>query len=243
MDLLGKALLDYYQGKAPKALWSHGSLGDEEEVPVSYFFRAHHQMPPLEQMALEHCRGKVLDIGCGAGSHSLYLQEQGMACLGLDHSPMAIEVARLRGVKETACENILDFRVGDFDTLLLLMNGIGIAGDLEGLRALLKHLAGLLRPGGQILLDSTDIIYMFEADEDGGVWIPGGVSYYGEVTYQWSYGKKQGESFPWLFLDFRTLEEEAALVGLEAELLETGAHFDYLARLRPGAYHGGRETV
>lgn len=239
MDLLGKALMDYYRGQAPEALWSHGSLGDDEEVPVSYFFRGHPQMPPLEQKALEHCRGKVLDIGCGAGSHSLYLQEQGLACLGLDHSPLAIDVARQRGVHETVCENILDFRVGNFDTLLLLMNGIGIAGDLAGLRALLKHLAGLLRPGGQILLDSTDIIYMFEADEDGGVWVPGSVSYYGEVTYRWSYGKHEGESFPWLFVDFRTLEEEAALAGLETELLETGAHFDYLARLSRPAYENG----
>lgn len=231
MDLLGKALMDYYRGESREALWSHGSLGDDQEVPVSYFFRGYQQMPPLEQKALEHCRGKVLDIGCGAGSHSLYLQEQGLACLGLDYSPGAIEVARLRGVQETACENILDFGVGDFDTLLLLMNGVGLAGDLEGLRALLQHLSGLLRPGGQVLLDSTDIIYMFEADADGGVWVPGDVSYYGEVAYRWSYGKQQGEAFPWLFVDFRTLAETAALAGLEAELLETGAHFDYLARL------------
>ena len=228
MDLLGKAIGDYYLGKTGAKLRSLSSLGTSEEVPVAHFFRGFPQMPFPEQKALEYCRGSVLDIGCGAGSHCLYLQEQGFEPLGLDRSCRAAGVAAQRGVRNTVCADIMEYRVGEFDTLLLLMNGIGIAGDLEGLGRLLSHLAGLLRPGGQILLDSSDLIYLFEEDEDGGVW---DVAYYGEVTYRWELGGQQGEPFPWLFVDFATLSAEAGALGFQARLLETGPHYDYLARL------------
>ncbi len=224
-------MCDFYRTKAPLKLVSHSSLGTADEVPVSYFFRDFEQMPALEQSALQHCRGSILDIGCGAGSHSLYLQRQGMEVTGLDESPKALEVAAKRGLGRTVCSDILEYKVGNYDTLLLLMNGIGIAGTLQGLEGLLVHLAGLLKPGGQILLDSSDLIYLFEADEDGGVWVPGDVAYYGEVTYQWEYEGKKGAPFSWLFIDSGTLRTEAEQLGFEMELLEVGPHYDYLARL------------
>ncbi len=235
-DLLGKALWDYYHGRQQGALWCHSSLPTSEEVAPGYFFRGFDQMPALEQKALGLCRGKVLDIGCGAGSHSLHLQERRLPVTGLDHSGKAIRIAELRGLERPVCRNVYDLEVGDFDTLLLLMNGAGIAGTLQGLERLLKHLLGLLRPGGQVLMDSSDLIYMFEEDADGGVWVPGEVSYYGEVTYQWEYGGETGEPFPWLFVDFRTLEKVAGPLGYEVELAAEGPHYDYLARLCPKAY-------
>jgi len=236
MDLLGKALKDFYQGNAASQLLSHSSLDAAEEVPIDYFFRDFEQMPKLERIALQNCRGAVLDIGCGAGSHSLYLQDHGIRVMGLDQSARAIEVTRSRGLRQTFCGDILEFEVGKFDTLLLLMNGIGIAGTLEGLKKLLRHLTGLLNPGGQILMDSSDLIYMFETDTDGGVWVPGEVAYYGEVTYKWEYGGLKGNPFRWLFVDSRTLEKEASQLGYHMELLEMGDHYDYLARLTRQAY-------
>jgi SAM-dependent methyltransferase len=190
----------------------------------------------LEKIALQQCRGKVLDIGCGAGSHLLCLQESGLECLGLDLSCDAVEVASRRGVKNVLCKDIFEFEVGNFDTLLLLMNGAGIAGTLEGLRGLLRHLSGLLAPGGQILMDSSDLIYMFEEDADGGVWVPGDVAYYGEVTYRWEYKGQRGAEFPWLFVDFMTLQREAGLLGYQANLVREGPHYDYLTRLSRPAY-------
>ena len=228
--------MDYYGGSPVGELWSHSSLGTSEQVPVAHFFRDFSQMPVLEQTALKLCRGRVLDIGCGAGSHCLYLQEAGLDCTGLDLSRDAIRVASLRGVGKTICEDIHEFGVGNFDTLLLLMNGAGVAGTLEGLRKLLRHLSGLLAPGGQILMDSSNLIYMFEEDDDGGVWVPGHVDYYGEVTYRWEYKGREGAEFPWLFVDFRTLQQEAAQLGYEVALLQEGAHYDYLARLSRPAY-------
>jgi len=228
--------MDYYGEEPVGELWSHSSLGTSEQVPVAHFFRDFGTMPALEKNALELCRGKVLDIGCGAGSHCLYLQDSGLECTGLDRSCDAVETASRRGVKNTLCKDIFEVKVGNFDTLLLLMNGAGIAGTLEGLRKLLLHLAGLLAPGGQILMDSSDLIYMFDEDDDGGVWVPGNVRYYGEVTYRWEYKGRQGSEFPWLFVDFGTLQREASMLGFEVTLIQEGPHYDYLARLSRPAY-------
>ncbi|MGB5316763.1 MAG: class I SAM-dependent methyltransferase [Robiginitalea sp.] len=233
MDLLGKALQDFYKGRSRGPLRSHSSLGTIEDVPVSYFFRPFASMPALEQQALMLCRGSVLDIGCGAGSHCLYLQESGLDCTGLDTSPAGIKVATQRGVLNTVCTDIMDYHSGKFDTLLLLMNGIGIAGTLEAFPDFLEHLKGLLQPGGQILIDSSDLIYMFDTDEDGGVWVPAEVEYYGEVRYKWEYSGDIGPEFSWLFLDLEILSQKASSAGFEVEWIKNGPHFDYLARLTP----------
>ncbi len=236
MDVLGKALLDeLHNGPAP-CLQIYTSLDTEEELAPSYFFRSYAQMPELERLALDLATGPVLDIGCGAGSHCLYLQDRGLECLGLDLSPGAVQVASERGVRNTRCENIWEFKSGLYGTLLLLMNGGGISGSLARLPALLRHLSGLLAPGGQILLDSSDLIYLFEEDSDGGVWVPGDRAYYGEVRYRWTYRGKKGRPFPWLFVDYPNLAAAAARAGLVAEKVADGPHYDYLARLVQPAY-------
>lgn len=231
MDVFGKALLDYQQGRQAGELISHSSLGDSEVVPPSYFFRDISGMPYLEQEALSLARGRVLDIGSAAGCHSLVLQDRGLEVTALDTSPGALQAAANRGVRQTVRADIREYRVGNFDTLLLLMNGIGLAGNRAGIVPFLQHLRSLLAPGGQILADSSDIIYMFDRDDDGGIWVPGDREYYGEVTYCWEYGEERSQAFSWLFADWETLKEAAHGAGLQAELLEHGNHYDYLARL------------
>jgi SAM-dependent methyltransferase len=232
VEVFGKAIEDYYRGAGNKQLISHSSLGSREAVPVSHFFRTFEQMPPLEQQALQLCRGRILDIGCGAGSHCLELQSRGLECTGLDSSEKALQVAANRGLRKTIHSKILNLKVGEFDTLLLLMNGIGLAGSLSELSGFLRHLGSLIPDKGQILLDSSDVIYLFEEDSDGGYWVPGDVSYYGEIKYYWEYEGVRGSLFPWLFVDFKTLAAEAEKAGLSAELIAEGEHFDYLARLQ-----------
>lgn len=230
-DILGTALLDFHNGNYTEDIVTYSSLDEEDALPLPYLFRDHDQMPALEQKAITLCQGTVLDIGCGAGNHSLYLQNQGFNVTALDQSAGAITVCKARGIFDYQLGDILDIELGSFDTLLLLMNGIGIAGELKNIDVFLKRLKSLLNTGGQILLDSSDIIYMFETDEDGGHWIPDNILYYGEVRFTMTYKNLKSNEFPWLYLDFNTLQRAADFNGLSCELAFEGEHYDYLARL------------
>ena len=187
-------------------------------------------MPKIEQTALQLAKGKILDVGCGAGSHSLYLQENGLEVTAIDISSNAIKACELRGIKMARVQNVLDLENEKFDTILLLMNGTGIFGSLNNTAVYLQKLKSLLAPNGQILIDSSDIIYMFDEAEDGSKWIPA-EGYYGELSFSISYKNQTEDPFPWLYLDYNTLQNVAHANGLQCELLAEGAHFDYLAKL------------
>lgn len=230
-DIIGQALLDYQQGRYTEDILTTSSLDEEDSIPLPYLFRNFRNMPLLEKKALQLCKGAVLDIGCGAGSHSLYLQEQGFNVTAIDRSAGAVETCRLRGIRKVVHSDVLDYQGGKFDTLLLQMNGIGIAGKLKNLDLLFVHLKSLLNPMGQILLDSSDIIYMFDEDGDGGYWIPEDKEYYGEVVFTMEYRGIKGDPFSWLYVDYNTLQRAAYSNNLNCELVLEGEHFDYLARL------------
>jgi SAM-dependent methyltransferase len=230
-DIMGMALLDYQNGAYTDDLITFSSLDEEDIIPLPYLFRDWDQMPLIEQRALALCKGTVLDIGCAAGSHSLHLQQGGIEVFALDHSPGAMETCRRRGVNNTVQANILHYQDRKFDTLLMLMNGIGIAEKLKKLGPFLEHLKSLLNPNGQILLDSSDIIYMFEQDEDGGYWVPNNGTYYGEVTYTMAYKGVKNKPFSWLYIDFERLKEIVEAHDMRCELVISGSHYDYLARL------------
>lgn len=232
-DILGQALLEYHKGSYSGDIRTYSSLGEESVLPLPYLFRDYAGMPHLEQVALANCTGKILDIGCGAGSHALYLQNRGLNVTGIDASAGAIETCIGRGLKKTLHGDICHFSGMKFDTLLLLMNGIGIAGRLGHLESFLDHLGSMLNPGGQILLDSSNIIYMFEEDGKGHYLLPDTESYYGEVEFTMEYNGKSGTRFPWLYLDEKTLEAAAKRTNFAFEIILKGAHFDYLAKLTP----------
>ena len=231
MDIIGQALLDYQNGRYSEDIITYSSLDEEDIIPLPYLFRDFEEMPPLEQKALELCQGKVLDIGCGSGSHALYLQQQGLDVIALDNSKGAIEACILRGVKNTKLIDFQDYKGEKFDTLLLLMNGLGIAERLENLDQFLSHLKSFLRPNGQVLVDSSDIIYMFDEDEDGGRWLPDAPAYYGEVEFTLMYKGEKGNPFVWVYCDFNTLQRAAIANNFDCELLAEGEHYDYLARI------------
>lgn len=230
-DLFGKAILDYQTGNAPEDLITETSITEEDEMSVAYLFRSYKEMPALEKKVLQLAKGKVLDVGCGAGSHSLYLQnEKKLEVTAIDISEGAIEACRLRGINNALCCNVLEFNSEKFDTIVMLMNGIGITGKLINISTYFQKLKSLLNPGGQILLDSSDIIYMFDEDEDGGKWIPAG-DYYGEVVFTLHYKGETEIPFNWLYIDYNTLQNAAHANGLNCELVAEGKHYDYLARL------------
>lgn len=230
-DIFGNAILDYQLGTYTEDIKTYSSLDEEDVIPVPYLFRTYKAMPPLEKKALKLCKGSILDIGSGAGSHSLYLQEKGFDVTALDHSHGAVRACKLRGIEKVVESDLYDFKGQKFDTLLMLMNGIGIVGKLKNLDKFFNHIKTLLKPGGQLLLDSSDIIYMFEEDEDGGYWLPDTGNYYGEVTFTMEYKKKKTDEFPWLYIDYNTLQRAAQSSNFNCELVSEGEHYDYLAKL------------
>lgn len=231
-DLFGKAILDYQTNNLPEDLITETSISDADEMSVSYLFRTYNEMPKLEQKALQLAKGSVLDVGCGAGSHTLALQnERKLDVTAIDISENAVRACQLRGIKNVKVANILDLdEENKFDTILILMNGAGIFGTLNETAKYLQKLKSLLNVGGQILIDSSDLIYMYDQDEDGAYCIPAD-GYYGELTYKVQYKGKTEDTFPWLYLDYNTLQNAAIANGLKCELIEEGEHFDYLAGL------------
>ena len=230
-DLFGQAILDYQQGQYTEDLKTETSISEEDVLPLPYLFRDYAQMPLLEQQALQMARGRVLDVGCGAGSHALYLQnERGLEVTAIDLSVKAIEVCQLRGIRSARVQNVLDTSE-KYDTLLLLMNGAGMCGRLKKMPAFFAHLRTLLNEGGQILTDSSDITYMFDQNPDGSYDVPLYGDYYGELEYIVKYKGKREKPFNWLYVDYNTLQNVAHAVGLQCELVAQGEHYDYLARL------------
>lgn len=226
---MGRAIADYYAtGKAAR-LRVFSPMFDEDEIPVPTLFRTRDQMPAIEQEALMVAGGIILDVGAGAGCHSLALQAMEKRVTAIDISPLAVETMRQRGVKDVREQDFFTLD-GKFDTILMLMNGIGIVGTLNRLPTFFMQVDHLLSPGGQLLCDSSDLCYLYE-DEDGIIDLTGVEGYYGELTYKLQYKDIKGESFSWLFIDPETLREQAAAHGFHCDILMRGPHYDYLARL------------
>lgn len=204
---------------------------EEDEMPIAHLFRSEQEMPQLEKRALTLVRGRVLDVGAGAGCHALALQENGFEVKAIDVSPLSCDVMKARGIEDVECVNLFDTQLqSKFDTILLLMNGTGIAGKLSRLPLLLNRLKELMAEGAQILIDSSDLKYIYE-NEDGSMDIDLGGNYYGEVDYQMVYKNVKGDSFDWLYVDPTLLIASCKQCGLKCEIIEEGEHYDYLARI------------
>jgi len=227
-DLFGKAILDYQNGDYSEDLITWSSVSGEDVLPLPYLFRNYNEMPALEQKALDLAYGKVLDIGCGSGSHSLYLQEKGLDVNAIDISKGAIETCKLRGIKNAEQIDVLNLKNKKYDTILAMMNGAGMSGKLKNLSNFLLHLRSLLNPGGQILTDSSDISYMFEEED---FYLEKSNDYYGEVIFKVSYKDETDDPFNWMYVDFKNLKKSAGEAGLSCKLILEGEHYDYLARL------------
>ncbi|HBR12072.1 MAG TPA: SAM-dependent methyltransferase [Chryseobacterium sp.] len=229
-DLMGQAIWDFYHQHNPEDLQTETSISELDELPVNYLFRDFSSMNKVEQKALQLASGKVLDVGAGAGSHALYLQdERKLDVTALDISPKSIEICKERGIRKAISQDLLHFSGGAYDTILLLMNGTGIFQSLNVIDIYLQKLHSLLNKNGQILLDSTDILYMFDADEDGGVYIPAD-GYYGELDYIVHYKGESEDPIKWLYLDYNTLKNAAEHNNFNIE--KVLQHEDsYLAKL------------
>jgi SAM-dependent methyltransferase len=230
-DPIGHAVLDYLNGIRGESIVVKTDIAEDEQLLSAYFFRTFEEMPVQEQEALKRCSGKILDVGAGAGTHSLWLQNQGFDVDALDISPLSCEVMRKRGIKNVFLKDIFTLNDQKYDTILLLMNGAGVAQTLSGLEKLLLHLKQLLNQGGRILADSSDLLYLF-TDENGEMWVDiASDAYYGEMEYQLNYKTIKGKPFQWLFVDPETLTDYAKLCGFKVKEKISGAHFDYMVEM------------
>lgn len=230
-DAYGKGLLAYQKGNHKARFTVYSDIADTEKWEIATFFREYEEMPEAEQIALGLCEGRVLDIGAGAGSHALWLQNQNHTVTAIDISEGAIEVMTQRQVKDARLQNYFSMTGEKYDTLLLLMNGVGIVERIDRFAEFFSKAKELLNEGGKILLDSSNIIYLF-MEEDGSALIDLNNNYYGEMEYRMDYSSFMGESFGWIFIDFDTLSELAAQHGFTCEKKYEDEHFLYLAELK-----------
>lgn len=229
-DPMGQAIYDYYKkGKAGR-LRVFSSQFDEDEIPVKELFRTYEQMPVVEQRALTLASGKILDVGAGSGCHSLELQKMGKDVQAIDISPLSVQVMEEQGVNARQVDFFNPEFVGGFDTILMLMNGSGIIGKLDNMGNFFQRAKSLLNPGGMILMDSSDLRYLFE-EEDGSFLVDLAAGYYGEIDFYMCYKQLKGKPFFWLYVDFDTLSMYAEMYGFKAEKVCEGEHYNYLAKL------------
>ena len=228
-DAMGKAIADFYKGRRDGKLRVLSPMFEEDEIPVTTLFRGFRDMPKLEQKALKMAKGRILDVGAGSGCHALWLQDKGMDVTAIDISPYSIETMKERGLANVLEQDFFTLKE-KYDTILMLMNGIGIVGTLDKLPDFFKHIDNILAEDGQLLCDSSDICYLYE-DEDGIIELPCDGNYYGELEYTMCYDDICGDSFPWLYIDINTLRNYAELHGFKMEIVRRGEHYDYLARI------------
>lgn len=223
-SLLGVALREYQETGVDHGLRVECSAAEPWDMPVEHFFRGEADLPPVERTALRLCEGSVLDAGAGSGTHALVLQAMGHPVTAIDILPDAVKVMRARGLGDAQVADIFTFGGGPYDTVLMLMNGIGIVGDLDGLDRIFAALRRLLIPGGRVLFDSTDLAVRGGRRGRRG-------RYGGEVTFKLTYHGVDGPTFPWLFVDSETLADAALRSGWSGEVVYQEPDGHYLCRL------------
>lgn len=224
MDVFGAALLDFYKNNTSEILWLYNSYGEPEEMPVDVFFRDEQEMDTIEIKALSLCKGNILDVGAGVGSHALLLQKKGLAVTAIDVCTNAVNIMKNRGVKKALLQNF--FTVTEkYDTLLFLMNGIGITGTLPGFVDFLETAKSMINTGGQLIFDSSDISYLYDEQPKPKD------HYFGEIKYCYQYKNEMGDWFNWLYIDQQTLQTLAMQAGWKYELILANEDDQYLVSL------------
>ena len=231
MKPIGLAIKDFYAGDLSAEVKIYRDDGFVNSMSISVFFRNATDFQ-LDKLMLDHCRGRVLDVGAGAGIHSLYLQEKGFSVCAMDVSEEACQIMRKRGVKEVLCVSFADLKTGSYDTLLVLGRSISMVETLAGLDDFLLDARKLVNPGGQILLNSLDVnktfdrqnLAYYEANKKAG-------KYIGEMRLHREYKEIVGPMSGLLHVDPRTLASHAAGAGWTFENLLEEKDGNYAARL------------
>jgi SAM-dependent methyltransferase len=229
-----KAMRAYHRGNRNATIVVYDDY-ERDEAPIAYFFRDPTQFPPLEQTALDLCRGRVLDVGAGSGCHTLALQERGFQVTAIEVLPALVRILQERGVHDVRRATWMELQAEPFDTVLMMMNGLGLAETLTGLRRFFRDARRLLRPGGQVLADSTDVRVRMdpEAKRSGRLTRRDG-RYIGELHFQLEFEGRKGPPFSQLYVDPETLDQYAREEEWRCEIVcPPDQYGNYLARLTP----------
>lgn len=236
-DAYGRQLLAQYEGQEPTAEIVERDDGYVDTgSEAGAYFEPYSRWPAIEQRAIKFAQGRVLDIGCGAGRHALYLQEKGLDVTGIDSSPGAIKVCRLRGVKKALVRPISDvdkFKAGSFDTVLMLGNNFGLFGSAAGAERLLNKLSRITSSDAIIIAGTRDPHITTNADH---------LRYQrlnkkrgrlpGQIRLRVRFGKITGEWMDYLLASPREMETLLKGSGWEIERLIGTGEPSYFAIIR-----------
>lgn len=225
--VFGDCLFDVHQGNLDAKVIVHSPGFDNDEIPGTYLLRGEKDIPDWERIALSECFGKVLDVGSCSGAHSKILQAKGLNVHSLELDAKACAFQKeIQGIKKIHNVDFAEFTSNEnFDCILLLMNGLGIAGYLQSVPSFINYCLSFLKKGGKLIFESCDIAYLFP-DQDLS-----DSPYYGELSYQVSYNNQLSKEFPWLYLDAKTLKEMAVKQQWDLEILFEGEDDNYLAKI------------
>lgn len=225
-DIFGQALLDFYRHTAKTPLLLHNEYGEPDTISLENFFSKDDRFSDLETFALSQVKGKILDVGAASGRHSFYLQKHGYDITAMDISASCCTIIKETGVKKIVNADIYDYENVKHDTILMLMNGIGIARSIAGLKKLLLHLKSLVSPSGFLLFDSSDVTYLYEGNP-----LPD-EKYFGQLTFHYEYKNEMSNRFNWLYVDQDRLMEVAYSSGWHCHIIFEDETDAYLARLQ-----------
>jgi len=225
-DIFGWALLDFHRRKFKSPLLLHNEYGDPDTISLENFFSRDDRFTDLETFALTQVKGKILDVGAASGRHSIYLQKREYDITAMDVSTSCCTIIKETGVNKIINADIYNFKNVKYDTILMLMNGIGIARSIAGLKKLLLHLKSLLNPSGFLLFDSSDVTYLYEGNPFPDE------KYYGQLTFHYEYKYEMSDRFNWLYIDQYKLKEVALSTGWHCHIIYEDDTDAYLARLQ-----------
>jgi 2-polyprenyl-3-methyl-5-hydroxy-6-metoxy-1,4-benzoquinol methylase len=231
MTAFAKALLAYHNGDNTAVFTIIRDDGFSQSVPVSIFFDDQN-FTELEEIALSLCKGSVLDVGAGAGRHSLELQRRGLNVTATDIEPLCEQIMTQRGVHSVIISDILNWTGVRFDTVLMLMNGIGMVGCPESLNNFLGNLTNLLNAGGYLLCDSIDVD---QTDDPHSCCVPNSQHSSSPLSrstaFSISYAGYMGKAFKWLHISPKLLQEHCRLAGLTFSVIHEEKDGHFLCRI------------
>ncbi len=232
MDTYSRALYNYFNGLEPHSFEIIRDDGYSSEVPISMFFDGD-SFSELELLALHSCTGKVLDVGAGAGRHASELQTRGVDITALDKSKQAIMIMNQRGIGKTRWIDIMELSGEKYDTILMLMNGIGIVGVAKNIDTYLQHIHKLLNTDGALIVDSIDVSKttypLHVAYRENNIL---NSRYPGQQRLRIVYNGEKGDWFNWLHLSFEELSMHASSNNFLSELIKIEENGHYVAKLQ-----------